>query len=190
MEIRIKQLESGIQMCNKCPISNDIVNIYCKETGCGKLPIKIGKNGCLIVGINPSIKRFTDTIEKGAFYGRTTGDILTICLNEAGFDKEDFSITNLVKCSTPDNRSLSKEEIYDCTPFLFEEIEIIRPKVILTLGVEPMNFFDGNFFRVRNWHHKDVKYMIFCLPHPGYLKYRPDLKKEFIDQLKKMKDLL
>ena len=190
MELRIKQLENCIQLCTKCKISEDSVNIYCKETGCGKLPIKIGKNGCLIVGVNPSIKRFPDTIEKGAFYGRTSGDILTTGLKDAGFDKEDFFITNLVKCSTPDNRALTKEETLSCAPFLIEEIETIRPKVILTLGVEPMNFFDGNFFRVRNWCHKEIKYMIFCLPHPGYLKYRPDLKKEFTDQLKKLKDLL
>ena len=186
----MEELNKRIQECQACSISKDKVNVYNKEMGYGKLPVKAGKNKGLIVGINPSVSRFPDTIEKGAFYGRTAGDVLTKVLKEAGFNKDNFAITNLVKCSTPHNRTLTQKEIDSCAYFLFQEIEITKPRVIIPLGVEVIEFFNGTMFKVRQWYHKDNRYMIFCMPHPGYLKYRPDLRREYISHLVKLKDLL
>ncbi len=67
------------------------------------------------------------------FVGRS-GALLTRMLEEAGFSREQVFIANTLKCRPPDNRDPSTEEIETCRPWLFEQIRLIEPKVVATLG--------------------------------------------------------
>ncbi|MCM8804225.1 MAG: uracil-DNA glycosylase [Candidatus Omnitrophica bacterium] len=183
---QLDELYQQINNCHKCNISNDLVNITDLDKGYGKLPIHEGRLPVLIVGINPSIHRTKICMEKGAFYGKTTGDLLTQLLKKAGFNKDDFWITNLVKCSTPNNRNLSEEEIKNCCKYLFRELEIIDPKLIICLGTEVKNFFGGRFYTFTDW----ILRKVFSLPHPAQLKYNPSFKSEYINQLKRIKEYI
>jgi DNA polymerase len=51
-----------------------------------------------------------------------------------GLQREDVYIANIVKCRPPGNREPSPDEVATCTPYLERQLEIIRPKVIVTLG--------------------------------------------------------
>lgn len=67
------------------------------------------------------------------FVGRS-GALLTRMLEDAGLPREQVFIANTLKCRPPDNRDPTTEEIQTCRPWLFEQIRLIEPKVVATLG--------------------------------------------------------
>ena len=73
-----------------------------------------------------------------------SGLFFTIILNKAGVDRQLVRITNIVKCKGTDNATPSKDQINACGTHLLNEIAIIQPKVILTLGNEALRFLSGD----------------------------------------------
>ncbi len=74
------------------------------------------------------------------FVGRS-GQLLRKMIRENGLNEEDVYITNIVKRRPPENRDPTPKEIESYKPYLKRQIEIINPKVIVTLGRFPMNYF-------------------------------------------------
>ncbi len=92
------------------------------------------------------------------FVGRA-GQLLTKMIEEIGWKREDVFITNIVKRRPPMNRDPLPEEISAYKPYLVRQIEIIRPKIIVTLGRFSMNYFlpdakitrdEGKIFKVNS----------------------------------------
>ncbi len=73
------------------------------------------------------------------------GKILDILLQDAGIKREDVYITNIVKDRPPNNRDPLLTEIASYSPYLDRQIEIIGPKVIVSLGRHSMNYFFDKF---------------------------------------------
>jgi len=67
------------------------------------------------------------------FVGRA-GQLLTKIIQAMGYERSDIYIANVVKCRPPENRNPAPDEIETCSPFLFEQIQMIQPKVIVCLG--------------------------------------------------------
>ena len=67
------------------------------------------------------------------FVGRA-GQKLNEMIRAIGLAREDVYIANVVKCRPPDNRTPEADEVATCSPFLFRQIEAIRPRVIVALG--------------------------------------------------------
>lgn len=67
------------------------------------------------------------------FVGRA-GQKLNEMIRAIGMERKDVYIANVVKCRPPGNRDPEPDEVATCSPFLFRQIEAIRPKVIVTLG--------------------------------------------------------
>ncbi|MFA5841435.1 MAG: uracil-DNA glycosylase [Candidatus Paceibacterota bacterium] len=78
--------------------------------------------------------------QRRPFVGRS-GQLLRKNIRDIGLKEEDVFITNIVKRRPPDNRDPSPEEIESYKPYLARQIEIINPKVIVTLGRFSMNYF-------------------------------------------------
>ncbi|PCI30455.1 MAG: uracil-DNA glycosylase [SAR324 cluster bacterium] len=68
-----------------------------------------------------------------AFVGRA-GQLLTQIIQSIGINRESAFICNVVKCRPPGNRNPQVDEIAACLPFLFKQLELLQPKVIVTLG--------------------------------------------------------
>jgi len=68
-----------------------------------------------------------------AFVGRA-GQLLTKIIAAIGLSREEVFIANIVKCRPPGNRDPQEDEIRECIPFLKAQINVIRPKIICTLG--------------------------------------------------------
>lgn len=71
---------------------------------------------------------------KGEPFVGAAGKLLDELLSHAGLDRADVYIANVLKCRPPGNRDPLPHEIETCTPFLREQIRIIRPHVLVTLG--------------------------------------------------------
>ncbi|MDS0260384.1 uracil-DNA glycosylase [Haloarcula sp. S1CR25-12] len=70
------------------------------------------------------------------FVGRS-GDVLDETLREVGLDRGDVRITNCVRCRPPENRDPHKEELANCRGYLEQEIELVDPELVVTLGKVP-----------------------------------------------------
>lgn len=68
------------------------------------------------------------------FVGRSGKLLDTLLLEEMNMDRSSCYISNVVKCRPPENRDPKSEEIEACRPYLEKQLEIIEPKVIITLG--------------------------------------------------------
>lgn len=110
------------------------------------------------------------------FVGRA-GQLLDKILEAAHIPRESVYITNMVKCRPPGNRNPQKDETDECWPFVSRQIALIKPKVIVSLGNVPTQFFlktttgitktRGQFYP---W--KDG-IEIFPMYHPSYLLRNP-----------------
>jgi uracil-DNA glycosylase family 4 len=113
------------------------------------------------------------------FVGRA-GQLLDKILESVGMVRDDIYITNIVKYRPPGNRNPTLKEITVSEPLLLEQIKLIRPQVIATLGNVPTQYFlktkdgitktHGNWYE---WHGVQV----FPLYHPAYLLRNPSREK-------------
>ncbi len=76
----------------------------------------------------------SEDLQGRPFVGRS-GELLTKIIEAMTFKREEVFIGNVVKCRPPENRKPHADEMETCLPFLARQVEIIRPKVIVTLGV-------------------------------------------------------
>ena len=81
-----------------------------------------------------------EDVQGRPFVGRA-GQLLTKIINAMKFQRDEVYITNIVKCRPPNNRNPHKEEMDSCKDYLLRQIELIRPKVIVTLGKVAASFF-------------------------------------------------
>lgn len=126
------------------------------------------------------------------FVGRA-GQLLTKMIEAMGFNRDDVYIANVVKCRPPENRNPEPDEIASCEPFLFRQIDAIRPKVIVALGSfaaktllktnDPISRLRGRIFQ----YHGAQLVPTF---HPSFLLRSPNQKKYAWDDLKKVLALM
>lgn len=131
--------------------------------------------------------------EQGVPFVGAAGKFLSEMLATIGLKREDIYITNIVKYRPPDNRDPLPEEIEACRRWLHEQIKIIRPKVIVTLGRHAMEHFvpgqkiseaHGQIFR-RTF--DDISEQIFfVLYHPAAALYNGSLRATLIEDFKKI----
>lgn len=126
------------------------------------------------------------------FVGRA-GQLLTKIIEAMGMTREQVYIANLIKCRPPGNRNPEPDEVATCEPFLFEQLGIIQPRIVVPLGkfaaqallrtTEPITKLRGRVFEWRG---------ASLIPtfHPAYLLRNPPAKREVWEDMKKVRDLL
>lgn len=141
-----------------------------------------------------------EDLEGRPFVG-AAGKLLTQLIKEIlGLDREDVFITNIVKCRPPNNRDPADDEILACSPYLDRQIDIIKPKVIVTLGRHStkyiFNKIGENFSSISKvrgksyiWKYKDKEIMVFPTYHPAAALYNPNLRKTLEEDFKKIKEM-
>lgn len=130
------------------------------------------------------------------FCGRA-GKILDNLLSEVDIPREETYITNIVKDRPPENRDPKPQEIEIYAPFLDRQIEIIKPKIIVTLGRFSANYvlskfsFGDNFsissINGKVYSKEGMDFEIIPLLHPAASIYSPERKEDLIEGFKKVK---
>jgi DNA polymerase len=103
-----------------------------------------------------------------------------------GLKREDVYICNVVKCRPPNNRDPERDEIDSCIQFLKEQIRIIRPEVICTLGRIACNELIGRDLKITQARGKWHSYMeIPVMPtyHPAYILRNPSRQRQLKGQV-------
>ena len=165
----------------------------CKLCTLGRSQIVFGvgnpKARLMFVGEAPG----EDEDKKGEPFVGRAGQLLTKIIEAIGMTREQVYIANVIKCRPPNNRNPEPDEVDSCEPFLFRQIAVIKPKVIVPLGkfaaqsllktVDPITRLRGRQFEYRG---------AILIPtfHPAYLLRNPSAKREVWDDMKKVRDLL
>ena len=126
------------------------------------------------------------------FVGRA-GQLLTKIIEAIGMKREDVYIANVIKCRPPQNRNPELDEVETCEPFLFRQIDVIQPKVIVALGkfgaqtllrtLDPISRLRGRIFEYRGS-------KLIPTFHPAYLLRNPYYKREVLEDMKLVLRLL
>ena len=124
------------------------------------------------------------------------GKFLNEMLGQAGMKREDVYITNIVKYRPPNNRDPSPEEKKAFWPYLLKQLQIIEPKIVVTLGRHSMEYFlpgmyissvHGEPKRIQFGDHKIVVVPLF---HPAAALYNGGLRQTLIDDFCRMPDII
>jgi DNA polymerase len=131
--------------------------------------------------------------EQGLPFVGAAGQLLTKIIEAMGTTRDDVYIVNTVKCRPPENRNPEPDEVAACRPFLEEQIRLVAPRVIVTLGTfaaqailgtdEPISQLRGR------WH---LAHGAEVMPtyHPAFLMRSPKHKKEVWEDMQKVRDRL
>ncbi len=119
-----------------------------------------------------------------------SGRLLTRIIEKGmGLTRKDVYICNVVKCHPPKNRDPEKDEIEACIPFLTEQLDIIGPEVICSLGRVAGQALLGKDFKITaergEWRsYEDIPLMPTF--HPAYLLRNPSAKRQVWEDIKKI----
>jgi uracil-DNA glycosylase len=126
------------------------------------------------------------------FVGRA-GQLLTKMIEAMGLKREEVIIGNVNRCRPPGNRQPTLEEAAICRPFLFREIAVIQPEVIVVMGNTALrNLLEvrEGITRVRGKFQDFRGIKVMPTFHPAYLLRDPTKKKETWEDLKMVRDYL
>ena len=114
------------------------------------------------------------------FVGKA-GQLLNNMISAMGLRREEVYIANVVKCRPPGNRVPEPEEGATCSPFLFRQIDVIRPEVLVALGATAATWLLGArqpLAGLRGRVHSVRGTKLIVTYHPAYLLRDPRQKKE------------
>jgi len=143
------------------------------------------KASIMFIGEGPG---FHENQQGKPFVGQA-GKFLDELLANAGVKREEVFITNVVKCRPPGNRDPQPEELEACGKYLDRQIELINPKIIVTLGRFSMAKFFGAV-KISQIHGKSKKIenrLIVAMYHPAAALHQPALKSTLLEDFSKLK---
>jgi DNA polymerase len=123
-------LRKSIENCTSCPLS---------ETCSPVAGMQFINSDIMIVGEVPS----QEDVDMGIPFAGVGGFILTIILNKLGVKRDSLYLTNMVKCNKAEGK-VTLEEAEQCLHHLYNELAIVKPKLIVTLGEAPLRVLSEN----------------------------------------------
>jgi len=176
----LQELEKLICDCTNCRLHQNR-NKFVFGTGNPNADV-------LVIGEGPGAEEDKQGLP---FVGRA-GKLLTDMLKAINFEREEVFIGNVVKCRPPGNRTPLPDEMETCMPYLKKQLELIKPKLILCLGLtaakgllkkrESLGNLRGKIFDF-----EDAKVMVTY--HSAALLRNPHWKKDCWEDLKKFRKL-
>lgn len=134
-----------------------------------------------------------DEDEQGVPFVGRAGQLLTKIIEAIELTRDQVYIANVIKCRPPQNRNPEPDEVETCEPYLFRQIDAIRPNVIVALGKfgaqtllktdEPISRLRGRVFDFRGS-------KLIPTFHPAYLLRNPPAKREVWEDMKLVRQLL
>jgi DNA polymerase len=165
---------------------------YADETaGCTRCPLAAGRTQVVFGVGNPDADLmfvgeapgFHEDQQGIPFVGQA-GKLLDRLLAGIGLERSDVYIANVLKCRPPQNRDPLPEEIASCESHLFRQIELIRPRLVATLGNFATKLLSGKPLGITRVHGQDQqvtlgasRVTLYPLYHPAAALYTPSMLK-------------
>ena len=177
VEDELRELEQQVRQCTKCRLHETRTQgVFARGRADAEL---------MFIGEGPGAEE--DRLGE-PFVGRA-GKLLDKMVAAMGMRRDEVYITNIVKSRPPQNREPRADEIQACWPYLVGQIQLIRPRVICTLGRPASNTLLGMNSSMGDLRGRWFSYEgIPVLPtyHPAYLLRSPGQKRKAWEDLKKI----
>ena len=175
-------LQNECSTCVKCSLSSTRNNVV---FGRGNQHSKL-----FVIGEGPGQQEDEQGL---AFVGRA-GKMLDSAFQSVGIDtNKDCYISNIVKCKPSNNKAPSVQESHSCSPYLFKQIELINPKLIVALGEGAYKYLTNeevSISKIRDQIQNYKKSQLLLTYHPSFLLRNPTLKKDAYYDMLKIKDFM
>jgi DNA polymerase len=178
----LQSIRDDIGDCTRCKL--------CK-LGRKQIVFGVGNPNADLMFVGEAPGRDED-IQGVPFVGRA-GQKLTQIIEAIGLKREDVYIANVIKCRPPENRNPEPDEVEACEQFLFRQVDVIKPKVIVALGTFAARSLlksDAPISRLRGrvYDYRGAK--LIPTFHPAYLLRNPSCRREVWEDMKKARALL
>jgi uracil-DNA glycosylase len=168
----LEELRHQIGDCQRCAVAQSRTNLV---FGAGNEKARL-----VFVGEAPG----ADEDRQGEPFVGEAGQVLTRMIEAMGLSRAQVYICNLLKCRPPANRNPHKDEIATCSPFLQQQLRIIKPEVIVALGTFAAQTLLGNkepISRLRGTFHRYQGIPVMPTFHPSFLLRNKDNKQHYWD---------
>src|SRR5436309_1906591 len=169
------ELQAIATVCEKCKLSKTRTQVV----------YGVGNPNADLMFIGEAPGRDED--EKGEPFVGRAGQLLTDIIKAMKLTRDDVYIANVVKCSPPENRNPEPEELDACRPYIRRQVEIIQPRVIVTLGRFALQSLTEKAYSISSVRGRWLEYNgVKVMPtyHPAYLLRTPSAKKDVWNDMK------
>lgn len=131
--------------------------------------------------------------QKGEPFVGAAGKLLNDLLQSANLSRDQIYIANVIKCRPPNNRDPEQDEVETCKPFLMQQIQLIRPKLVCTLGnwaTQTLLERKVGITKVKGQAFYMKDFVIFPLLHPAAALHQGNLIDTLKEDFKKLKEFL
>ena len=177
----LEQIRGDLGECTRCKL----------HTGRRTLVFGVGNPDADLLFVGEAPGRDEDR-EGVPFVGRA-GQLLTKIIASIGLTRDEVYIANVIKCRPPNNRNPELDEVQSCEPFLFRQLDAVRPKVVMALGafaIRTLLGTDQSISRLRGrvYDYRGAK--LVPTFHPAFLLRSPDRKRDVWEDMKTVRALL
>jgi len=177
----LAELQAIATVCEKCNLSKTRTQVV----------YGVGNPNANLMFIGEAPGRDED-LKGEPFVGRA-GQLLTDIIKAMKLTRDDVYIANVIKCRPPENRNPEPDELEACRPYIRRQVEIIQPKVIVTLGRFALQSLTEKAYGISAARGQWLEYNgVKVMPtyHPAYLLRTPSAKKEVWADMKKVMEEL
>jgi len=179
----LEELKTSVAQCHLCALAKSRKNVI---FGAGNLKAKV-----MFIGDNPGVSED----ESGMLFTGRSGEMLANMIEKVLLlSKEEVYVTTILKCKTPDNRVPTPEEVACCKPYVMQQIQTIRPQIIVALGSTSFHHLTGEYDtpidKIRGSVLNFGGAKLIPTFHPSFLLRNPSAKKEVFADMLKVRSML
>jgi uracil-DNA glycosylase family 4 len=178
----LPELQQSLHNCQRCKLAKLGRSQVVFGTGNPKAEI-------MFVGEAPG---FYEDKQGEPFVG-AAGKLFNELLQSIGVTRSQVYIANVIKCRPPENRDPEMDEVETCKPFLLQQIELIQPKLVCTLGRWAAETILGrkiSIMKVRGQAYRQDRFVVFPLLHPAAALHQGNLRGPLEEDFAKLKAYL
>ncbi|HET8580172.1 MAG TPA: uracil-DNA glycosylase [Nitrospiraceae bacterium] len=178
----LNELANSLHNCQRCKLA---------KLGRTQVVFGVGNPHATIMFVGEAPGYYED--KQGEPFVGAAGKLLNELLQSAGLSRSEIYIANVIKCRPPDNRDPELDEVETCKPFLLQQIELIKPKVVCTLGrwaTETLLGRKVGITKIRGHAIRHTDFVIFPMLHPAAALHQGSLLEPLREDFQKLKAFL
>ena len=178
----LDEFAQSLRNCQRCKLA---------KLGRSQVVFGVGNPNASVMFVGEAPGFYED--KQGEPFVGAAGKLLNELLQSAGLSRSEIYIANVIKCRPPNNRDPEPDEVETCKPFLLQQIEMIKPKLVCSLGnwaTHTLLDKKVGITKVRGRAFPLEKFVLFPLLHPAAALHQGNLREPLIEDFKKLKDYL
>ncbi|MBA2485532.1 MAG: uracil-DNA glycosylase [Nitrospira sp.] len=178
----LQELAASLHNCQRCPLA---------RLGRSQVVFGVGNPHASVMFVGEAPGYHED--QKGEPFVGAAGQLLNELLQLVGLSRAEIYIANVIKCRPPNNRDPEPQEVETCKPFLLQQIAMIQPKLVCSLGnwaTQTLLERKVGITRVHGQAFYLKEFVLFPLLHPAAALHQGTMLQPLRDDFQKLKELL